>query len=716
MTTVTLPANPLLSFADLQHNPLPDFAAVHPDHIDPAIAALIARAQVAVDEVIAIQEPSWESVVIPLETATEALSRAWGMVGHLNSVMDSEALRAAYNQQLPVVTAFWTALGQNLHLYEQYKKIAAREDFKALSLARQKVIQNALRNFRLSGAELDDDAKLRFAEIQTQQAALAQKFSENILDATNDYAWYITDQEQLKGIPADELAAMAEAATQDIAAGRCPAEVGTGCWKLSLHLPSYLPVMQYAENRALRASLYQAYVTRAAEFPNSNGKVWDNSQIMVDLLTLRAEEASLLGYQNYAETSLASKMADSPAQVIDFLLDLAKRARPYAEQDIAELRQFAASRFGLETLEAWDIPYVAEKLREERYDFSENEVKQYFPENQVLEGLFRLIQTLFNVVIKPDNLPVWHPSVRSYRIEQSTGTLVGQFYLDPYARAGKRGGAWMDDVRGRKRLDDQVQTPIAHLVCNFPTPVGNKPALLTHDDVITLFHEFGHGLHHLLTQVDELGVSGISGVEWDAVELPSQFMENFCWEWEVLKNMTAHVDTGAPLPKGLYEKMLAAKNFQSGMQTLRQVEFALFDMRLHSQPAGAVIDVQQILNDVRASVAVIAPPAFNRFQHSFSHIFAGGYAAGYYSYKWAEVLSADAYAQFEEDRELTNPAQSIVNTNTGQRYWREILAVGGSRPALESFMAFRGRRPNIDALLRHNGMQQPQTMTRPNNL
>ena len=679
-------ANPLLDFSDL-----PRFADVLPEQVGPAVTQLIEQARAAVAQVTAANTPtSWENVITPLEQATEQLGRAWGMVGHLNSVMDSPALRAAYNENLPIVTAFWTELGQNLALYNQYKALAAQPEFKTLPAARQQIIHHALRDFRLSGAELTGSAQTRFAEIQEEQAALAQKFSENVLDATNDFALYISDEAELAGMPADDLAAMQAAAEKD----------GKSGWKITLHLPSYSPVMQYADNRNLREQLYRAYVTRASEFPNQHDKLWDNTPLITQLLALRQEEAQLLGYQSFAEVSLVSKMAESPAQVINFLHGLAQRARPYAERDVAELRQFAANELGLTDLQAWDVPYASEKLRQQRYAFSENEVKQYFPEPQVLAGLFRVIQTLFGVQIKADTFPTWHPSVRTFRIEKPNGELVGQFYLDPYARAGKRGGAWMDDVRGRKRTTTGLQTPIAHLVCNFPEPVGNKPALLTHDDVITLFHECGHGLHHLLTQVEDLGVSGISGVEWDAVELPSQFMENFCWEWEVLQGMTQHVESGAPLPRALYDKMLAAKNFQSGMQTLRQIEFSLFDMQLHAA-THTVTNPQDLLDQIRAQIAVMTPPIYNRFQNSFSHIFAGGYAAGYYSYKWAEVLSADAYAQFEET--------GVLNPLTGQQYWREILGVGGSRPALDSFQAFRGRKPTLDALLRHNGMLEAST-------
>ena len=462
--------------------------------------------------------------------------------------------------------------------------------------------------------------------------------------------------------------------------------------------------MQYGENRALRELLYRANSTRASELGKPE---LDNSEVMREILKLRQEEARLLGYRSYADVSLVPKMAASPAQVTEFLRDLAVRARPHALKDLSELRAFARTELGIDDLQAWDVPFASEKLKEARYAFSDQEVKQYFTEPKVLEGLFRIIETLFEVSIRPDTAPVWHPSVRFFRIERAAqvaggaAELVGQFYLDPYARPGKRPGAWMDEVRGRwARPEGRLQTPVAQLVCNFTPPLPGRPALLSHDDVTTLFHEFGHGLHHLLTRVADIGVAGIAGVEWDAVELPSQFMENFCWEWEVVKRLTAHADTGESLPRELFDRMLAAKNFQSGLQTLRQVEFSLFDMRLHAEP-GSEDRIEALLDDVRNEVSVFKPPSFNRFQHSFSHIFAGGYSAGYYSYKWAEVLSADAWGAFEES---ANETGGVLNVETGRRYRQAVLEAGGSRPAMESFRAFRGREPTIDALLRHQGM------------
>ncbi|MDY7538123.1 M3 family metallopeptidase [Undibacterium sp. RTI2.1] len=681
--------NPLLDFSDL-----PRFDAIKPEHITPAIALLLEENRAVVAQLEAATDPvTWDNFVEPLENATEKLGRAWGIIGHLNGVADTPELRAAYNENQPIIMEFWTALGQNLALFDKYKALQSSPEFAHFTPARQTIVNNAVRDFRLGGAELSDDKKVRYAEVQEKHAALSTKFSENVLDATNDYSLFIDNLDELKGLPDDVLQAAKSAAEKD---GK------PGC-KFTLHFPSYFPLLQYADNRALRETIYRANATKASEL-GSNPE-WDNTEIMTELLALRQEEAHLLGYHNFAEVSLVAKMAETPAQVSHFLLDLANRARPFAEKDLAELRSFAKDQLGIDDLQSWDTTYASEKLREQRYAFSEQELKQYFPEQQVVAGLFNVIETLFAVEIWLDHAPSWHPDVKFYRLEKA-GKLVGQFYLDLYARSGKRGGAWMDDARGRRRTATGIQTPVAYLTCNFSEPVTTngvtKPALFTHDEVITLFHEFGHGLHHLLTQVEELSVSGISGVEWDAVELPSQFMENFCWEWDVLQGMTAHAESGEPLPRALYDKMIAAKNFQSGMQTLRQVEFSLFDMRLHDAiGSNQQQNVQAIADAVRAQVSVFNPPAFNRFQHSFSHIFAGGYAAGYFSYKWAEVLSADAYAAFED---ASAAEGSTLSRKVGQQFQSQVLEVGGSRPALESFKAFRGREPAIDALLRHSGM------------
>src|SRR5512139_1885803 len=674
--------NPLLDFSGL-----PRFAEFKPEFVTPAIDRLLEDCRAAVKRAEAADTPAeWDAFVAPLDDANEKLGRAWGQVSHLHSVMDSPELREVYNANLPKITVYYAELGQNEALFAKFKALKASPGYAALSAARKKIVENELRDFRLGGAELPADKKARFMQVQEELAQLSAKFEENLLDATNDFALYVDDATELSGVPDDVLAMMKAAAESD----------GKSGYKITLHMPSYLPVMQYADNRALRETVYRAYVTRASEFGRPE---FDNTPLISRILKLRREAAELLGFRSYAEVSLAAKMADTPGEVLKFLDELAARGRPYAEKDYAELKAFAASELGLADVQAWDTTYVSEKLSVARYSFSDQEVKQYFPEPRVLAGLFKLVETLYGLHIREDQAPTWHPDVKFYTLTDQSGERVGQFYLDLYARASKRGGAWMDDVITRRRKGDGIQTPVAYLNCNFSAPVGGKPALFTHDEVITLFHEAGHGLHHLLTQVEELGVSGINGVEWDAVELPSQFMENFCWEWDVLKHMTAHVETGAPLPRALFDKMIAAKNFQSGMQTLRQIEFALFDMLLHTEHDPAQ-DFMPLLDLVRGEVAVLQPPAWSRTAHTFSHIFAGGYAAGYYSYKWAEVLSADAYAAFEES---ATPDGS-PSVQTGRKYRQAILEAGGSRPAIESFKAFRGREPSLDALLRHQGM------------
>ena len=689
------PRNPLLDFSDLAR-----FDAIRPEHITPAIDALLAGCRRAVAQAT---DPSvtadWHTVVEPLDDATEQLSRAWGAVAHMNAVVDSPALRDQYNANLPKLTAFWTELSQDERLYARYKALAARPDFAAWTPARRRVIDNELRDFRLGGAELDAAAKQRLRQVRERLAQLSTRFAENVLDATHAFALYLgeKDRAQLDGVPADALALYREAADAD-------GGPHVGGYKVTLQYPSYLPIINYAHDRALRSRMYRAHVTRASEFGKPD---WDNGALILEILRLRQEQARLLGYANFAEVSLVAKMARSPREVMDFLRDLARRARPQAQRDLAELREFAARELGLADLQPWDIGYASERLREARYAYSAQELKQYVPEPRMLDGLFRVIETLFAVRIAPDRAPVWHPDAKFYRITAADdGRLIGQFYLDLYARDHKQGGAWQDDARARRVRGAGLQTPVSFLTCNFARPAGGAPALLTHDDVLTLFHKFGHGLHHLLTRVGEMAVAGIRGVEWDAVELPSQFMENFAWEWEVLQRLTAHVDSGAPLPRALFDKMVAAKNFQSGLQTLRQVEFALIDMRLHAEldPQQAdFADVLRVVDEVRREVAVIHPPAWNRMINGFSHIFAGGYAAGYYSYKWAEVLSADCYAAFEEAAQAGGG--STLDPVVGRRFLDCILAVGGSRPALDSFMAFRGRAPTIDALLRHSGMR-----------
>ena len=681
--------NPLLS-----SETLPLFDQIQPDHVAPAIDNLLAQANKALETVTAADFPAeWTAIARELDVATEKLGLAWGSVSHLNSVADTPELRAAYNAALPLVTEFWTRLGADERLYAKYKAV----DVSTLNAEQRQAHKNAMRNFVLGGADLVGAQRERFAEIQEKQAALSQKFSENTLDATDSFSYYAT-LDEMAGVPDDVQQATRAAAQAE----------GKEGYKLSLKLPCYLPVMQFADSSALRETLYRAYVTRGSDQADAAALKFDNSQGIRDILALRKEEALLLGYPNFGALSLVPKMATSPAAVIAFLRDLANKAKPFAEKDLADLRTFAQDKLNMADPQAWDWPYVSEKLKEARYAFSEQEVKQYFTAPKVLAGLFKIVETLFDVSIRPDTAPVWNANVEFYRIERTgpAGThLVGQFYLDPTARSGKRGGAWMDDVRTRWLRPDtaQLQTPVAHLVCNFADGMEvdgvKKPALLSHDDVTTLFHEFGHGLHHMLTQVNEHDVSGISGVEWDAVELPSQFMENFCWEWNVLEHMTAHAETGEPLPRALFDKMLAAKNFQSGMQTLRQIEFSLFDMLLHTEH-DAQQDFMPLLNQVRSEISVLQPPAWSRTAHTFSHIFAGGYAAGYYSYKWAEVLSADAYAAFEE----TAGPDGLPNVETGRKYREAILEAGGSRPAMESFKAFRGREPTLDALLRHQGM------------
>ena len=669
--------NPLLDFSGL-----PRFADIRPEHITPAVDELLAAGRAAVAEA-EHAAPTWDAFVAPQEDANERIGRAWGQVSHLHAVLDSPALREAYNANLPKLSKYWTELGQNEALFAKYKALAASPQFSSLSKARRKIVDNALRDFRLSGAELAAEKKKRFAEISEELSRLGAKFSENLLDATNAFS-IVVDEKRVAGIPADVLHAAREAAEKEGKAG----------WKFTLHAPSYLPVMQYAEERSLRETLYRESATRASELGR---KDWDNTPLIARIVELRREIAGLLGFANFAQLSLEPKMAESPQQVLAFLDDLAQRARPFGEKDAAELRGFAREALGLAELQAWDVAFASEKLRVKRYAFSEQEVKQYFPEDVVLAGLFRVAEALYQVRITPAQAPVWHEDVRFFDVRDAAGALVGQFYMDLYARETKRGGAWMDDAIGRRRKGDRIQTPVAYLNCNFSRPVGGKPALFTHDEVTTLFHEFGHGLHHLLTRVEDLGVSGINGVEWDAVELPSQFMENFCWEWEVLRHMTRHVTTGEPLPRALFDKMIAAKNFQSGLAFLRQIEFAEFDMRLHSDfdPAAGG-SALELLKEVRRRIAVLPQPDYNRFPNSFSHIFGGGYAAGYYSYKWAEVLSADAYALFEET--------GVLSADAGKRFREEILAVGGSRPAAESFRAFRGRDPSVEPLLRHNGM------------
>lgn len=704
--TISIPphllSNPLINFG----RGIPTYSEVKPEHIHPAIAFLLEQAEFAVNQAIASSTPcTWDALAEPLEDATESLGRSWSIISHLNSVADSPELRTSYGEMLPQVTAFFSSLSQNLALYEKFKVLKNSSEFSKLTIAQKKVIDNSLRDFRLGGAELTEAEKPRFSEIQDEQALLSKTFSDHVLDATDAFVHLIKNESELVGLPEDAIAAAADTAQQKNLEG----------WAFTLHFPSYYPVMQNSENRTLRQLIYEAYITRSSElapqFTHSNPE-WDNTENMLAQLRLRDEEARMLGFPNYAALSLAPKMANDVAEVDHFLADIAKKAKSFAEKDWNTLQEFAKAELQLKDgLQPWDIAYCSEKLKQARYSFSENELKQYFPLPKVLEGLFGVIQTLFGVKIIEADLPTWHADVQSFSVSNEQGNIVAYFYLDPYARPSKRGGAWMDDARGRRELaNGDIQIPLAYLVCNFAPPVKVDGQLrqptITHDDVITLFHESGHGLHHLLTQVGALGVSGINGVEWDAVELPSQFMENFCWEWEVLETMTAHADTGKPLPKALFDKMLAAKNFQNGLATLRQIVFSLLDWRLHSTfntGHAKKMGVLELSRQISSEFNVIPQPDISRWPYTFSHIFAGGYAAGYYSYKWAEVLSADAYSAFEEAAKLTG---SVLDSHTGKRYRQEILEVGGSRPAAESFKAFRGRDPSIDALLRHGGLAE----------
>lgn len=672
--------NPLLNITDLV-----DFSAVRPEHIAPAIETLSARLKDTIAKVTAPQTPAtWDAVVAPLNAAMRDFERAWGVAGHLKSVVDTPALREAFNAQLPAVTQLFIDLSQNEALFGKYKAMAASDDFKQLSPVRRRIIEREIRDFRLSGADLPQDKRARVKAIGEKLSMVSQKFGENLLDATNAWEMIITDQDRLKGLPQDALDLLAANAKN----------AGKDGWRLTLQIPSYLPVMQYCEDRELRETLYRAYSTRASEF---DGGKYDNADLMVQMLKLRHEEAVLLGFNNYAEASLATKMADTPAQVIDFLRTIARRAKPYAERDMQELRAYAAEHLNLSDMKPWDMAFVSEKLRQARYSYSDQTVKQYFTEPTVFAGLFKLAETLYGIDIRQAQASTWHPDVKYFEVFRND-EQIASFYADLYAREGKRSGAWMNNERIREDIDGTIVTPVAYLVCNFAPGVNGRPATMTHDDVTTLFHEFGHCLHHLLTEQTETAVSGINGVEWDAVELPSQFMENFAWEWDVVKGLTHHVETGETLPRELFDKMLAAKNYEAGMGTVRQIEFALFDMLLHSNFDPEKEKILDLLDAVRQEVAVSIPPSYNRFPNSFGHIFAGGYSAGYYSYKWAEVLSADAFSAFEET--------GILNPETGNRFKSEILARGSSRDAMDNFVAFRGREPKIDALMRHNGMSE----------
>ncbi len=676
-------SNPLLDTTGL-----PAFRSIKPEHVEPAIDQLLTECRSTVYQLLSEDKTYlWANLIQPLEDIEDRLSRAWSPVSHMNSVVNTEELRAAYNACLPKLSEYSTELGQNEALYKAYKQIADGPEFDRLETAQKKIITNALRDFRLSGIALEPAKRKRYKIIMQELSSLHAKFEENLLDATNAWSRLITESSQLDGLPPSALALARQTAQRE----------GQEGWLFNLEFPSYHPVLTYADNRELRREMYEAYVTRASDQgPHANQ--WDNGPVMEEILALRHEAARLLGYANYAERSLATKMALSTDQVMSFLSDLAERSLARAREELDAVRQFATEEFAVKDLEAWDLGYYSEKLRQHRYAISQEELKPYFPETRVLPGMFAVVQRLYGISINErDGIDTWHPDVRFFEIRDGKGEMRGEFYLDLYARPHKRGGAWMDECISRRVMADGLQTPVAYLTCNFSPPIGAEPALLTHDEVITLFHEFGHGLHHMLTQVDYAGVSGISGVAWDAVELPSQFMENWCWEREALDLIAAHYQTGEKLPDELFQRLQSARNFQSAMQMVRQLEFAIFDFRLHRdydpERGGRIYE---LLREVREQVAVIQPPSFNRFPHSFSHIFAGGYAAGYYSYKWAEVLSADAYSAFEES--------GIFDRDTGERFLTSILEKGGSREPMELFIDFRGREPSIDALLRHSGL------------
>ena len=680
--------NPLLS-----HAALPAFSDIKPEQVTPALDQVLQTNRQWLEQTLANNTGfTWNNLVTPLNEAGNRLERMWSPVSHMNAVVNTDELRKAYNANLPKLSDYHTEIGQNEVLYNAIKSI--RETEQGLNAAQLKDLDDSLLSFKLSGIGLPAEQKARFKDLSQQLSQLNSKFSDNVLDATNAWSKHITDVQDLEGLPESALEMAAQTAQQR----------GLDGWVITLQFPSYIAVMTYANNRQLREELYQAYTTRASEL-GANPE-WDNTQVMQDILQLRREEAQLLGYATYADLSLATKMAENPQAVLSFLEDLAQRSKPFAEQEFAEIQAFAREHYGLEQVKVWDVPYISEKIKQARFDFSEEDLKPYFPADRVIEGLFSLVQQLFGINIQQvtEGVDLWHPDVRFYHVYDKQGQLQSKFYLDLYARQHKRGGAWMSDFCGRFQRAEGLQIPVAFMTCNSAAPVGDKPALFTHDEVVTLFHEFGHGLHHMLTQVDYPDIAGINGVEWDAVELPSQFMENWCWERSVLNRISGHWQTGEPIPDDLYDKMQAARHFQTAMATVRQLEFAIFDMRLHMDAQAAEAGrAQALLNEVRQQVAVVPYPAFNRMANTFTHVFAGGYAAGYYSYKWAEVLSADAFARFEEE--------GLFDAGVGEAFLQEVLQVGGSRPAMESFIAFRGRKPQVDALLRHSGLTESNEQT-----
>ena len=680
--------NPLLSHADL-----PAFSDIKPEQVTPALDQVLQTNRQWLEQTLANNTGfTWNNLVTPLNEAGNRLERMWSPVSHMNAVVNTDELRKAYNANLPKLSDYHTEIGQNEVLYNAIKSI--RETEQGLNAAQLKDLDDSLLSFKLSGIGLPAEQKARFKDLNQQLSQLNSKFSDNVLDATNAWSKHITDVQDLEGLPESALEMAAQTAQQR----------GLDGWVITLHFPSYIAVMTYANNRQLREELYQAYTTRASEL--GTNPEWDNTQVMQDILQLRREEAQLLGYATYADLSLATKMAENPQAVLTFLEDLAQRSKPFAEQEFAEIQAFAREHYDLEQVKVWDVPYISEKIKQARFDFSEEDLKLYFPADRVIEGLFSLVQQLFGIHIQQvtEGVDLWHPDVRFYHVYDKQGQLQAKFYLDLYTRQHKRGGAWMSDFCGRFQRAEGLQIPVAFMTCNSAAPVGDKPALFTHDEVVTLFHEFGHGLHHMLTQVDYPDIAGINGVEWDAVELPSQFMENWCWERSVLNRISGHWQTGEPIPDDLYNKMQAARHFQTAMATVRQLEFAIFDMRLHMDTQAAEAGrAQALLNEVRQQVAVVPYPAFNRMANTFTHVFAGGYAAGYYSYKWAEVLSADAFARFEEE--------GLFDAGVGEAFLQEVLQVGGSRPAMESFIAFRGRKPQVDALLWHSGLTESNEQT-----
>jgi oligopeptidase A len=675
--------NPLLNF-----EALPQFSSIKPEHVEPAIDQLLAENRELLKKLLnANQAYTWENLIAPLDEAANRLERSWSPVRHLNSVMNSPELRKAYNSCLPKLSEYHTEIGQNEALYQAYLSIRDSAQFAELTVAQQKSIEDSIRGFQLSGVDLDSDKKEQYKKLQQELTQLHSKYEENLLDATNAWTQQFDHVEALKGLPESALAMAEQAAKQRELEG----------WAITLEFPSYYSVVTYADDRALREEIYRAYVTRASDQGPHAGE-WDNTRLMEEILMLRQQGARLLGFENYAEKSLATKMARNSQEVIDFLKDLASRSRPRAEEEFKELSAFAARELGIDQVQPWDVAYASEKLRQSAYDLAQEDLKPYFPVDKVIEGLFNLVERLFGMRIEEvKGIDTWHPDVQFFEIHDTEGNLRGQFYFDLYARQNKRGGAWMDECVNRMRINNQLQVPVAYMTCNSSPPAGGKPALFTHDEVTTLFHEFGHGLQHMLTLVDYPDVSGINGIEWDAVELPSQFMENWCWEKEALDLFARHYETGEPMPQGLYDKLVATRHFQSAMMMVRQIEFALFDMMIHVDEERVKQEgIQQVLDDVRQEVSVIIPPDWNRFQHGFTHVFAGGYAAGYYSYKWAEVLSADAFARFEEE--------GLFNAQVGRDFLHTVLELGGSQKAIDVYTEFRGREPSIDALLRHNGL------------